>query len=195
MTHRAPDMVGPYAEAWEVKLPAIPADAKPRMREQWQCHVATWLVRLKQAPPSPGFFGPVPWRWFCLFVVDLTTPTPTLGAAKLHYPEAQYEFDIWALDPSKEPDIAAADQGIYDPAPWRYMEPYDVVEQFDGLDRAQAHAVSQQAVTAIVNGHASPTGAGNWGMAEDWRPWWRQAIQNGVRHARGEAHLPPGGGR
>lgn len=175
---RAPDFQG-IGKAWRVRL----EDVKPRtpqLAAQLRCTVASWIV---QGPWHPF------WDHWTLYVVSLQDE-PGLGPAHRHYEEAEYEFAIWSLqppdnsrvgirgDPSVE-DLEATGQGL------PMLTPADVITQFHGVTRDKAADIARATVQMIIQGGASPD--------QDWRAWWKVCIENTVRHARGEAHLPAGG--
>ena len=99
--------------------------------------IAAWFLDLPPAHPH--------WPRYLLSVVDLA-PHPGLADAALHYPEAQYELLVIALNPERNPQPDAPDT-------WQHLTPLNVVVQFHGVTRAQAEALADQAAQWCVDGH------------------------------------------
>ncbi|WP_339098268.1 hypothetical protein WDJ50_18525 (plasmid) [Deinococcus sp. VB142] len=98
--------------------------------------IAAWFLDLPPAHPH--------WPRYLLSVVDLA-PHPGLADAVLHYPEAQYELLIIALNPERDPQPN-------DPDTWQHLMPLNVVVQFHGVTRAQAEALVDEAAQWCVDG-------------------------------------------
>lgn len=155
---REPDIKGSAAEAWSIPLKIRdPAHAAA---------LAGWLVH------SPHFH-PF-WSWWMLSVCHLR-PIAGTPPARLHYPEAAFEFFIASLNPEAgEPDVDDSGKG------YRLLEPFDVVEQFHGVTDADAASICFAAIRCICDGKISPD--------QDYRSLWRQLIAGTVTHYREGAH-------
>lgn len=164
---REPDLTG-VARAWRIRINEA---LKRRHRDEWgydDAGIAVWFVN--------GPYHPV-WSWWMVQVIHLR---PIEGAPPAHrkYPEAEYEFGIYSLDPAMEPDIDALERG--DPKPcFRFLTPPDAIVQFHGITDDQALGVGEAAIQAIVAG-ASPD--------SDFRSWWERYIAGTVEHYRAVLH-------
>lgn len=160
MALRAPDVIGPRGRGWKI---ATPAGAPP----DHAASLEAWLVN------CPGYHAM--WAWWSIGVVHLRD-LPGVPPANKKYPEAEYQFMIWALDPTKgEPDPDHPENG------YPFMIPADVIEQFHGVTDEQAAAIGMMAASIVVRGLASPD--------QDWREWWKRAIRSSVEHAQLGGHV------
>lgn len=166
---RKPDLVG-AAEAW--KIAADRSD--PRWRPDYDATLAAYLLKARWAHPF--------WSWWMIAGVHLR-PIPGVRPAHRHYPEAEFELTILAIDPTNrgknpahdyEPDPDQALAGV----PW--LEPPDLVYQCHGVTDSDFSRIVLDCVMVIVNGHASPD--------QDFRNWWRSALNRTVEHYRAGAH-------
>lgn len=179
MPARAPDLVGRVGQAWKVNVGPATLDDRQRLLSSSGTSLDSYVVT--------GPWHPF-WDHWLVYLVSLKD-IPGIDPPKKSYPEAEYELAIWSLQApdgqrsgmkASLADIEAGRKGF------AILTPPDAVNQFHGLTPDEANSVLRLVVTAIVGGRASPD--------SDWRNWWRVYIENTVRHARGEAHLPQGGG-
>lgn len=160
---RDPDIRGPYGEAWDLDLvpkPGDPPDVLGSLRG--------FLVRAPKRHPL--------WEHWIVCVVHLRPIPGQSRPAVKHYPEAEYEMLILALNPEKAP---------HDPDGWRekgfaWMTPPDVVEQFHGVTDSQAAKLCGLVVRHIVEQGASPD--------QDYRTYWAKMIHGTVAHYRDGRH-------
>lgn len=152
---REPDQQGPAGRAWLLKED-----------ENRLATLAGWLVNCPKAHPA--------WQWWVVGSCHLRD-IEGLPTAKKRYPEAEFEFLIFTVDPVAHPEP--------DPEKPRYraLEPLDVVEQFHGVSDRDAARICAAAVRAIVNGLLSPD--------QDARRDWRASIEKTVEHFKSGAHV------
>ena len=146
---RKPDQKGSAASGWLVnteQYPTAPA------------HLCSWLV------VGSGFHAM--WDTWVINSCHLRE-VPDVDPPKLHYPTAEYEVVIVALNPKFAP---------YDPdcLPKRlpFLQPFDLVKQFDGCTDIQTKNLVGLMVTAICEGQMSPD--------QDCRAAWEQLIDSTV---------------
>lgn len=156
---RPPDLSGHAGRAWRVPN-----------RSRTPDHAATlgqWLVQVPGAHPF--------WEHWAVAVIHLR-PLPGAKAAHKRYPQAEYEFVIFAIDPTTapEPDPDKADEG------YPFLTPVDVAEQFHGVSDRDAVRICDAAVRAILSGDVSPD--------QDFRPMWKALIRDTVAHFASGAH-------
>lgn len=149
---RDPDLTG-LARAWKLNL-------QPARRDQ-EATLEAWLVH--------GGFHPC-WTYWMVYVIHLRE-IPGVPPAAKRYPEAQYEFAIWSLESPPGCDVRPDPD---DQETWRPLVPPDVVYQFHGADDDQARRLAELAVSAIVEGRASPD--------SDWRSWWLGTLPRTLEH-------------
>lgn len=143
------------------------AEEEARARHAWatgrpSTSIATWIVN--------GPYHPF-WAWWQVCVIHLR---PVLGvpAAYKAYPEAEYEFSIYSLNPEAgEPDIAALEAGAGYGV--KVLTPPDVQYHFHGVTDEQAAEICRHAVRAIVDGHSCDS---------DYRSWWEGSLAHTVEH-------------
>lgn len=148
---RSPDLTG-RGSAWRISTAAVP---------QWSPTIDAWLVHVPGAHPF--------WSHWVISVVHLRD-VPGTPPAKKHYPEAEYEFLIGALDPDRplpDPDDPAVGSV-------RVLMPIDVVEQFGGVSDEDAKTICEGAVRVVLDGSLSPD--------QDYRSHWKRLIKNTVEH-------------
>lgn len=157
---RPPDIEGPRARAWLVPNRI----AKPDHAASLACY----LVNAPHAHPA--------WQWWRVCVIHLRD-IPGVKPAHKRYPAAEYEFMIYAIDPTTrpEPDPDNPEEG------WPYLVPIDVIEQFHGVSDRDAVRVCHLAVTAIANGFLSPD--------QDYRTAWRGCLAATVADFASGTHL------
>jgi len=159
---REPEIEGRGVQAWRVKMAAPPA-----CPPDWTATIASWLVRCNWAHPA--------WQWWLVSVYHLRAIEGVKPATK-HYPEAEFEFMIAALDPSKpHPDPDNPGGG------YSFLQPIDVVHQFHGVSDRDAGRICEAAVRAIAAGSISPD--------QDYRRAWRESLDSTVQHYRSGAHV------
>lgn len=156
---RDPDAQGPYGRAWLLQ----DTSGKP----DYQANCGSWLVNCPSAHPF--------WHWWLVGLVSLRD-IPGVKPAHKKYPEAEYEFMIYSIDPERcpnpEPD---------DPSGYPHLTPFDVLEQFHGVTDHDASRICMSAVHAIVNGVMSPD--------QDYRSAWKATLAATVQHFREGAHV------
>ena len=159
---RRPDFEGRGGEAW--KMPAYPDDPATISGTA----LSAWLVR------SPG--GHPFWDWYYLTGCTLENAE---GAppAKLQYDGAEYEFQIWALNPDFDHEIVDFLTGDKRFVLHR-LEPVNVVTQFDGCGRDGANHVIEAAAKVITEGLMSPD--------SDFRRQWNDAVKSTADHFAGK---------
>jgi hypothetical protein len=115
------------------------------------------------------------WSWHVLFGVSLEEKLG-VDPPKKQYPEAEYEFMVWACDPSEPaPDPRKWPMGRVDG--W-LLSPPDVVVQFHGVDKDQAAEILELCAHACARGHLVPD--------SDYRSHWDSTIKTTAQHyARG----------
>lgn len=176
---RPPDLVGRVGKAWKVRLDPARLDDKARQLLDAGVALDSWIVQ------GPYHLG---WDHWLLYAVDLKD-VPGLPPAHRQYPEAQFSIEVWSLRPPegkatgmyRDLDDVEAGRGGF-----AFLTPCDGVYQFHGVTQDEANDILGKVARLIADGGASPD--------SDWRSWWRVCIENTVRHYRGEAHLPEGGG-
>lgn len=158
-----PTYDGPAAKVWSVDPPQD--DGDPRLAVS----LATYLMFAPNAHPH--------WNWHIMLGVSLR-PVEGVPAAVKHYPEAEYELMVFALDP---------DQEVPDPHTWPLgrgrgllMDPPDAVVQFHGVTDEQAVEVYSLAAKAVADGILIPD--------TDHRQKWIGAIRATVEHYRDGGH-------
>src|SRR4051812_28256938 len=107
-----------------------------RVRPDQEATIAAWLLHLPGAHPA--------WHQYLLSVVHLRPIDGTRPANK-HYPEAEYELALVALDPrfQARPD---------DLETIHHLEPLNVVRQFHGLNDDQARRLCELVAKGLVDG-------------------------------------------
>lgn len=157
---RQPDQEGPAGKAW-LYQPQSPAP-------EYAASLGTWLVNVPSANQH--------WEWWVVAVVHLREG-PSLPPAKLIYDQAAYEFNILTVDPEEypiDPEVAEV-EGV------SFLYPPDVVEQFDGVQDADAALIAAMTVTSIVKGEISPDA--------DFRPKWKTLLSDTVASFQQKLHV------
>ena len=154
---KAPDLTGIGGLAWQI--------ADNRTTPDHAGSLGGWLVYVPGAHPW--------WHTWALVLVHLRD-IPGVKPAKKSYPEAEYEFLSIALQPDSTPDPDHPENGF------KYLTPFDVVEQFHGVTDGQASRILEGAVRAILGGHVSPD--------TDYRSVWRALIASTVKHFQEGKH-------
>lgn len=165
---REPDRSAGPIKAWKGK---VPEGMDPL------ANIGAWVV---QGPFHPA------WNTWMIAIVHLRDH-PRVEPAKKQYPEAEYEFMIWACDPSIPFDVDEWDRT----ARWgpedkgRFLTPPDAVIQFDGINDIQASELLDLAVDLILDGSMSPD--------SDYRKDWEDGLRATVAHMRvGHQNMPEG---
>jgi hypothetical protein len=160
-----------------------------------------WLIDEKRWPDSPTFIGAWMVKGEPVGEIPLLTGLPAIKPAcafnaawdtwliqachlrdvegmppaKLHYPEAEYEITILALDPR---------QGPFDPdqlpTQLPFLEPVDLVKQFHGCSDEQVRRMLGLMVREICAGRMSPD--------SDYRRAWERTIDSTVEHYKAGLH-------
>lgn len=156
---RDPDLQGPYGRGWQLK--------HIETRPDHQASLGTWLVNCPNAHPF--------WHWWMVGMVSLRD-IPGVKPATKRYPEAEYEFMIYSINPEEcpnpEPD---------DPEGYPHLLPVDVVEQFHGVTERDAGRILTSAIQAIMNGVLSPD--------QDYRQAWKASLAATVQHFSSGHHV------
>lgn len=159
MTMPVPTLEGRAGRAWRIA-------AAPQNADQTAC-LCQWLV---EVPGAHAFWS----RW-TIAVVHLRS-IEGVKPAVLKFPEATHEFTTMAIDPAtySEHEELPPKRG------WAWMEPIDVVVQFQVGSDQEAKRIAELAVEMILAGQASPD--------EDYRSWWEEVPQKTARHCREGRH-------
>jgi hypothetical protein len=157
---RDPDVKGPFGRAWVL-------NTKTEVPEHQAC-LGSWLVRVPGAHPF--------WEHWLVSIIHLRD-IPGVRPAHKRYPEAEFEFGIYSINPERcpEPD---PDQAVTPGYP--LLEPPDVIEQFHGISDRDAFRVAEAGISAILNGRISPD--------QDFRAMWKRLIMGTVDHFIAGAH-------
>lgn len=164
---RTADLRGPTASAWKLKKPI-------GGRKDWEACLESWILN------GPGFHPA--WAWWQISVVHLRD-IPDVPPAVKHYPKAEYEFSITALNPEKgmpDIDLLEAGKDWGEPNTSKFLLPQDVAKQFHGVGDEQAAKICTAAIRAIVSGFLSPD--------QDHRSAWNHSIEETVRHMADGRH-------
>lgn len=140
---RDADLVGKHGQAWSNRI--IPSAAWPATLGQWLVH----------APGRHAF-----WEYWVASLIHLRPIPGDSRTVVKKYLAAEHELMVFALEPDKPMDP--------DGAEWHYMEPADLLYQFDGLEDARAVQLVEGYVKAIVEGGQSPD--------SDARRWWERTL-------------------
>lgn len=150
VANREPDLVGPNGRAWRSRV----GDRTP---DHSAC-LAVWVLDRPGAHPA--------WSTWVVSACHLR-PIAGVRPAVLHYPEAEYELQVAAVDP--RPDV-----GPDEPMP--FMMLLDLVHQFHGVTDREAVRLVHLYVEAVVSRGASPD--------SDFRTWWKRTIDAKVEQLR-----------
>lgn len=153
---REPDQKSPYARAWNLDISKVP-DSPTKAAA-----ISSWLVNM---PGAHAF-----WSYWTLNIISLKD-LPGVPPAKKHYPEAEYEFMILAIDPERCP-TPDPDRIIVEGYP--HLTPIDVIEQFHGISEMDCRRLAEGAIRAILSGQVSPD--------QDYRSIWKTLIAGTVQH-------------
>lgn len=141
---RAPDKQGVW-RAWRLKL------------EPEKGQLAGWLLH------CPG--AHVAWEYWLISLAHLRDSEGVPPATR-NYPEAAYELCSLALNPDYVPDPDDFKQ--------RGLLPYDLVEQFHGVDDNKAAMLVESLVDWCVAGKLSPD--------SDYARTWKALLWNSIEH-------------
>lgn len=156
-----PNIPGAFGNAWLCQPPK-------QGPKDWTANVRQYQVNRPGAHPF--------WSWWVVSCSSLRD-IPGVAPAKKHYPEAEHEFVIIALNPDQpvpDPDEQANGRR------YQFLTPIDVVHQFNGLDDAQCGELVDLAVRMIVERGMSPD--------QDYRHLWKELIANTVEHLATGGH-------
>lgn len=163
---RPPDLQGDYGFGWCVD------DVTPGNVDQ-TATVGAWIVHLPASHPI--------WPTYLFAAISLEEIPGQSKPPTLHYPEAEFEFIILALNPEQRIDVA-------DRETWHYLSPVNVVVQFDyapTIDPDEKRRLARETVKLAV----SCAVRGAMGVEPDddsrVRPWWTDAVRNSTDHALG----------
>lgn len=107
------------------------------------------------------------WSNYLLSICHLKDVEGTEPAIK-HYPEAEYELLVMALDPESKPDDANT---------WKYLTPPNVVVQFHGCDEEGAKKVGEKIVEQIKDGALFMEPSGISGAREQWKGYVQHEVE------------------
>lgn len=141
---REPDKKGlARRRAWELTQ---------RLTPDQEAGLSGWLVNVPGAHAA--------WEYWGVGVVHLRD-IPGIKLAHKHYPEAEYEFLIYSVDPT---------EGTPDPdkPPFPHLTPLDVQYQFHGVCDKEAVGLCELAVDEIMQGRISPD--------QDYRRAWKRFL-------------------
>lgn len=153
-------MSGAGGQAWEL-MPE-----KPAVKDH-EASISAWLINVPGAHPF--------WSWWSVGMIHLRD-IPGVPPANKRYPEAEYEFMIYTIDPNRcpHPDPDKAAEG------YPHLIPFDVSEQFHGVSDQDAARICEGAVRAIVAGYISPD--------QDYRMAWRRLLHGTIKHFQEGRH-------
>lgn len=159
---RKPDVKGDAALAWEVPMDRMAQFATTHPEKvdplSVMSTVGQWFVNGRGFHPF--------WHWWSIAVIDLERRGEQ-DEPHRHYPGAEYELMILSLDPAHSPPPVNGE------GPMHWLTPPDLVMQFHGITREQAHAIGRFLVEACCAGNTSPD--------SDWRRQNRSSLTNLVR--------------
>lgn len=136
---RHADWKGTHGLAWKVKPNS--EESKKTSPAVGACLVQ-WLMSLPQSHPF--------WHGY-LFSLTHLRDLAGVPPAEKSYPEAEYEFSIYALNP--ELALPDPDGEPFEPP---LLHPANLVTQFHGLDDAAAIASTEVLARGFVDGYMSP---------------------------------------
>jgi len=111
------------------------------------------------------------WKYHLLSVISLRDIVGVRPAHK-HYPEAEYEIGVYAVNPEVPIDP--------EKPPFNLLEPSDVVVQFHGVDVGQARRIGELTTRSCVDGFLVPD--------SDFRESWKKTIADTVEHFKQGRH-------
>jgi hypothetical protein len=158
---REPDWKGQGGAAWTLPMIRVtPA------------HLAGIYSALLYAPMAHKF-----WAYHLLSVCHLR-PIVGVSPAKKHYPEAEYELGVYAINPEVHtPDNPPdPDKPGYD-----ILHPYDVVYQFHGVTNDQARSIGEACAKACAYGWMVPD--------SDFRSSWKVVLDQTLEHIKTGGHI------
>jgi hypothetical protein len=160
---RPPDLHD-KASAWIIPIDRSRKDWTP----DWDGTLCLYLLQCKWAHPF--------WSWYHITGIHLRD-IPGVKPAHRQFPEAGHEIVIMSLNPKTEHDpdkLSTGEQSL------EYLLPLDLEHQVAGLSDEQFKGLVQDVVVAVVEGRMSPD--------QDYRQWWKQAIDQTAEHIREGRH-------
>jgi hypothetical protein len=160
---RPPDLKG-HAEAWTIPIDPTRKDWRP----DWDAGIVHYLLHCQWSHPF--------WSWYSVSGIHLRD-IPGVRPPRRDKPNASHEVIIMALNPRMKPDpdkLATGEQSL------DYLIPLDLEHQVEDLTDDQFKQLMQDIIVVIVEGRASPD--------QDWRQWWRSAIDATAQHIREGKH-------
>ena len=130
---RSPDKRGPAGQAW-----LMPRNPQTLLQE---ASLATWLVHAPQSHPI------WPYKQVCLAHLR---PIPGYPDALKHYPEAEYELTVLAVNPETHPDPDP------DGKPLTLLLPAEAGVQFHVDSDHEARRICEVSVEYVVDGQLVP---------------------------------------
>lgn len=148
---------GPRGRAW--KRSAV-TEEMLKEHPDWRGGLDQWLIYVPGAHPF--------WHSYIVATISLATLEGVKAAVK-HYPGAEYEMMILALDPEHPlPDVTSMT------STYRPLLPPNLMKQWHGTTLEQAKEVTELMVRSFVDGYTSPD--------SDYRRMNELMIDNTVEH-------------
>lgn len=143
---RLPDKSGLAGQAW-----LLPRNPQTPLQE---ASLATWLVHAPQSHPI------WPYKQVCLAHLR---PIPGFPDAYKHYPEAEYELTVLAINPETHPEPDP------DKDPFTLLLPAEAGVQFHVSSDVDARRICEVSVECVVDGQLVPD--------ESYRSMWDSFIE------------------
>ncbi len=154
---RKPDLNTEVGKGYKLKM------FRDRGHPQYTGLLNGWLIHSRR-------FHPV-WSWWVLTVITLED-LPGCPPANKHFEGAQYEFNVFSLNPEHAPPDP--DQMIGPGNMLHTLMPYDQCVQFNLVTEQQACSIADLAAKAILLGGLTPD--------QDARGQWQASIRMTVEH-------------
>lgn len=155
-----PTETGPSARAWKFVPEPGPTHAA----------LAVWLIDQPRVHPF--------WSRWVINLIHLRD-APGLPEAKRHFPEATHEITIAALDPASYEEHEQIQVGTF-PSGWKWMNPLDLLHQFNVPSDQMAIRIVELAVHACC--------VGDLAADTDFREVWKTLIDGTADHYRSGRH-------
>ncbi len=164
-TPAEPTMRGAFGLAWLIELP----DPDQRRTKDESATVSYWLCHVPGAHPA--------WSYYAIAAIHLRE-IPGAKAAKIKTPGATHELFVFSVSPDQGAiDLAKVGRGEQT---IDTLRPIDHVVQFQVRDDADAAALVESAIRAIMAGQLSPD--------QDFRALWRTVVAATASHIVAGAH-------
>jgi hypothetical protein len=159
-----PDYEAKCAKLWRFVDPEPHGD--PRI--QTLIEGTNFLVYAPHAHPA--------WDWHIIMTQSLED-VPDVPPPILHYPGAEYEVTVWAVDPEISPPDPREWPLGHKPSRARLLQPPDAVVQFHGPKKEQVYEMMEKVAQAVSVGWLVPD--------SDHRRDWKVILQKTAEHYRG----------